>query len=367
MVHDNPRQPIHIPPERIALLQKNLLRWFHCRARDLPWRRTRDPYAIWVSEIMLQQTQVDTVIDYYRRFLARFPDVEHLARARLDTVLKLWEGLGYYGRARNLHKAARQIVGLSGQLPRDASQWRQLPGIGEYTANAIASIAWDQSVPVVDGNVIRVMSRLFCIAGDPKTPQTYRTVRTYAQMLVPEKGCGDYNQALMELGALVCRPKGPDCRHCPVKALCEAFDTDRTDVFPETVKRTPIPLQEIAVGIVFKSGRILIDRRPPKGLLGGLWEFPGGKINHGESPEQAAIREVWEELRIRITVQEPLVTVHHAYTHFKVRIHAFLCRHLEGRPLCRSSTAVRWIWPSQLDRYAFPAANKRIIQTLRHR
>jgi len=346
-------------------IRRRLLSWFGQNARDLPWRRTCDPYAIWVSEVMLQQTQVETVKPYYERFLGRFPNVSKLARARLDTVLKVWEGLGYYSRARNLHKAAKTIArDLAGVFPRTREGLMSLPGIGPYTAGAIASIAFDQAVPVVDGNVTRVLCRLLAVQDDPRQPATRQRLWSVAGGLVAKGRAGDLNQAMMELGATLCLVRSPGCGTCPLRDLCKARCLGLQERLPLRARRKPVPRHTVAIGVVFKGGRVLIDRRRPSGLLGGLWEFPGGKRQGGESLKATLKREVWEEVGIRIKVIRPLLRVDHAYTHFRVRLHVFECRYVSGTPRCLGCTAVRWVRPGQLGRYAFPAANQKIIAAL---
>ncbi len=316
---------------------------------------------------MLQQTQVETVKPYYERFLRRFPTVQRLARARLDTVLKLWEGLGYYSRARNLHSAAREVAGrYDGRLPHTKDELLALPGIGVYTAGAIASIAFGRREAVVDGNVTRVLCRVYRIRTDPKHKATEEEIWQIAQDLLPTKRVGDFNQALMELGSEVCLPRTPRCTECPLGRVCQARLAGQESTLPVRRPRKAIPSYTIAVGVIYdEHGRILIDKRKPQGLLGGLWEFPGGKKEPGETLEAALRREVREELGIRIRVLQPLAVVDHAYSHFRVRLHAFECRHVAGVPRCIACTEVKWVSPATLKRYAFPAANTKIIGVLR--
>lgn len=341
------------------------MRWFRANARDLPWRRTKDPYAVWVSEIMLQQTQVATVIPYYQRFMKRFPTVESLARARQDTVLKLWEGLGYYSRGRNLHKAAKVIVSeYGGRLPDTVEELQKIPGIGRYTAGAIASIAFDIPAPILDGNVIRVLCRLFCIEGNPKTPAITNQLWELAEILVHTKHPGDFNQGMMELGATVCTPQNPTCARCPLQKQCCAMKTGRQAELPVKQKQAPLPHYTIVVGIVFRDGKILIDKRKQNALLGGLWEFPGGKKKKDETFKQAVAREVLEETGIEIEVGRKLMIVKHTYSHFKITLHAYLCEYKNGTAKPLACDAVKWVTVKNLTKYAFPAANVKIIREL---
>jgi A/G-specific adenine glycosylase len=352
-------------PPRYKEVPPLLLRWFRKNARDLPWRKTKDPYAIWVSEIMLQQTQVDTVEPYYHRFMKRFPTVRRLARTRTDTVLKLWEGLGYYSRARNLHLAAKTIVrDHGGNVPDSKDALLCLPGVGPYTAGAIASIAFNKDEPLVDGNVIRVLCRVFRIREDPKSGAVQKRLWHLAQELLPSGRAGLFNQALMELGATVCLPRRPNCDACPLRKICLAREHAEQESLPYRTSRSPLPHQEVVVAVIYRNGRILIDKRKPTGLLGGLWEFPGGKIENGETLSRALKREVREELGISIRIKRPLVTVQHAYSHFTVTLHAFECTHASGTPKCRSCVDCKWVYPKQLKNFAFPAANKKIIAAL---
>jgi A/G-specific adenine glycosylase len=354
--------------ERYTQVRSALLRWFAVHARDLPWRRTTDPYAIWVSEIMLQQTRVQAATTYYERFLRRLPTVERLARAPLDTVLKLWEGLGYYSRARNLQRAAQEIVTrFDGYLPETKEELLTLPGIGRYTAGAIASIAFNRREPVVDGNVTRVLCRIFRLAGNPKNSAVQRRIWSLAEALLPRRHVGQFNQALMELGAEVCTPRNPHCDDCPVQRVCEARLHNEQGRFPTRTARKRLPSHIVAVGVIHRHGRILIDQRRPAGLLGGLWEFPGGKKRPGESLAAALRREIREELAIEVRVERPLAVVDHTYSHFRVRIHAFECTWLSGTPRCLTCAAFKWVRPADLGRYAFPTANHKIIHVLRSR
>jgi len=350
-------------------IRRRLLKWFDLNARDLPWRHTQDPYAIWLSEIMLQQTQVDTVKAYYARFLKRLPTVGHFSRASLDTILKLWEGLGYYTRARNAHKAAKQVMkDFGGEFPNTVEGLQQLSGVGRYTAGAIASIAFGVRAPLVDGNVVRILCRIFCLYDNPTTSVMQKTLWTLASDLVPTKRPGDFNEAMMELGATVCHRQSPDCELCPLKTVCQAYQKGVQMELPQRVKRKPRPKYQVVVGVIYKHGRILIDKRKPEGLLGGLWEFPGGKKKSKESFKKALEREVREELDIEIHVKSKLVVVDHAYTHFEVRLHVYACEFVSGQPKCLACTDIKWVFPGQLGRYAFPTANRKIfpfIQSLR--
>jgi A/G-specific adenine glycosylase len=361
-------RPMIIPEDQKKALQKKLRTWFRKNKRSMPWRETSDPYKIWISEIMLQQTQVSTVEEYYKRFIGCFPDVHELARASVHDLMKVWEGLGYYSRARNLHLASKKIVGeFAGKIPDDPETLLGLPGIGQYTAGAILSIAYGKRCPALDGNVIRVFARLFHVTDNVDQPGTRRMLWSLAGQVLPQKEIRSFNEALMELGALVCKPRNPDCPSCPVLSICEARRLGIEESLPFRTPRKPVPHVQVTAAVIWKKDRFLITLRPPRGLLGGLWEFPGGKKESGESLEECLIREIREELNIRIQIRSRLVSVNHAYTHFKITLHAFECDYKEGslRPDPESVTDYKWITMSELDQFAFPGADRKVIDTVR--
>jgi A/G-specific adenine glycosylase len=346
---------------------RQLRAWYETKARDLPWRRTRDPYHIWVAEVMLQQTRVDQVLPYYLRFVQIFPTIEALAAAPLDAVLRCWEGLGYYARARNLHRTAQALVAHhQGKLPETYEALRRLPGIGPYTAAAVASIAFGEPWAVLDGNVIRVLTRVLAVEHDARAVSTRRQLQEVADALVATEDPGTFNQALMELGATVCLPKRPACSTCPLHSCCQAFALGKPTAFPVQPSRPPLPHYEVAIGLLQNAqGQLLIQRRKEDGLLGGLWEFPGGKRLPGEQLEETCRRELYEELGVQAEVQRRLTTIRHAYTHFRVTLYAFLCRLLEGEPISREGLPLRWVAVEELDQYAFPRANRKLITLLK--
>jgi A/G-specific adenine glycosylase len=349
-------------------LQLLLLSWFSTHRRPMPWRKTADPYLIWISEVMLQQTQVATVSPYYERFVGQFPSVRSLANASLHDVMKAWEGLGYYSRARHLHAAAKEIMArFNGKVPDDEKALLSLPGIGRYTAGAILSIAYGKAAPILDGNVIRVLTRVFHITDNVDKSSTRRVLWTLAEQLLPQTGVGPFNEAMMELGALVCKAKRPDCDLCPVESVCEARKLHIEEALPFRTPRKPVPHIDVTAGIIWKNSRFLITLRPPKGLLGALWEFPGGKVESGETYESCLKREIREELNIVIEVWSHLISVQHAYTHFRLTLHVFECLYRQGSVQMDPESAVdyRWITIKDLDQYAFPGADRKVIEKLK--
>ena len=349
----------------LKLFRKELLKWYQANHRDLPWRRSNRPYHIWVSEVMLQQTQVQTVLNYYRRFLVEFPNIKRLAAADLQAVLKVWEGMGYYARARNLHRAAQIVVqDHGGRIPDQWEVFHSLPGVGDYIAGAVLSIAFNQPHPVVDGNVKRVLARLHKIHAPVNRPGSYKLFKASAARLLDAGKPGIFNQAMMEIGALVCKPRNPLCDACPLTRLCRAYQTRQVSDFPKRQKSKTTPQYHIAVGVVYKNDRVLITRRKSEGLLGGLWEFPGGKIKDGESAQDACIREIKEEVNLDVQIDRHLAQVKHAYTHFKIVMDVFCCKYVSGRVYLRGPAAFRWIRLNEYKNYPFPKANHKFIPLL---
>lgn len=346
----------------IQAIRTALTQWFAVHQRKLPWRQTRDPYAIWVSEVMLQQTQVKTAIPYFLDFMAAHPTIRELANANLETILKSWQGLGYYARARNLHKAAGIVVQeLQGRIPEDYKTFLSLPGVGNYIASAVQSIAFDHPFAVVDGNVKRVLARVFTAETPVNTSASHRVFQDMADPLLDRKNPGTFNQALMELGALVCTPKSPRCRACPLTANCRALRQARVQAFPVRIKKKKVSTHPVAAGIVRHAGRVLITRRKLNGLLGGLWEFPGGKVKQGETPETTCAREILEETGLEIRVDTKLTRVRHAYTHFKIEMDVFYCTCLGGEIRLDGPIDHAWVRPSDLENYPFPRANLKFL------
>ena len=334
--------------------------------RDLPWRRTRDPYAIWVSEIMLQQTRVDTVIPFYTLFMKRFPVIEALAAAPLEEVLKAWENLGYYSRARHLHRASQKVVEeFGGKVPETRSELLSLPGIGPYTAAAILSFAFEKSIAAVDANVVRILCRVFAVQTPPQEIHTRKRIFQMADTLVPEEDSSSYNQGLMDLGATLCAPRRPSCESCPLSDLCEARGRGLQEQLPVSVKGAPIPHKEMTAGIVADhKGRILIVRRPENGLLGGLWKFPGGEKGKNETLKEALMKRILEETGLRVRVEKKVTSVRHAYTHFRITLHAFRCSMDLSQIQEAKNPYMQWAPFSRLKDYPISKADRMIIEAL---
>ncbi|MEI6341758.1 MAG: A/G-specific adenine glycosylase [Verrucomicrobiota bacterium] len=370
------RNKVELQPSDVA---SRLVSWFATSARDLPWRHTLDPYAIWVSEAMLQQTQVRTVIPYWTRWMQRLPTVQDLANAHLDEVLKLWEGLGYYRRARHLHSAARRVMAVQGgRLPVHSDDWLALPGIGRYTAGAIASIAFNEPAPILDGNVARVVSRLMTMAGSPKDRSTSAVLWSQAKLIVEAAQalptpaplphaplvqlsgpCSAVNQSLMELGALVCTPANPSCSSCPLREPCRAHAMGRTADFP-SVSTRPATTRRTRVAVLWhRSGRWLVRQRPGDDVNGGLWEFPGLECGPGDDPKSVLAR--W--LGVEPSQLALAGTIRHAITRHRISQHFF---RLEG-PASRPATPAdaEWKTVQEIEALAWTAAHRRALALAR--
>ena len=350
-------------------LQRALLGWYEREAADLPWRRRSDPYAIWLAEIMLQQTRVETVIPYYERFLRQCPDVAALAEASLDEVLKLWEGLGYYSRARNLHRTARILRREHGGcFPRRAAELQQLPGIGRYTAGAIASIAFGEAAPALDGNVMRVYTRLEDLDGDITRGATQRQLWALAQERLPPARAGAWNQALMELGRRICTPRKPDCPRCPLQAQCLARARGTQAQRPRRRPRGARPHYDVVAALARNAqGEYLLQRRPREGLLGGLWSLPGGRVEAADaSLEDALRRTVRETLALEVQVGAALAPVEQGFTHFRITLHAWQCELVSG-PEARDGMELALARPEALGRFSFGRAERKVLAALLQR
>jgi A/G-specific adenine glycosylase len=343
-----------------------LLAWYAQHARNLPWRGNHDPYTIWVSEIMLQQTRVESVIPYFRIWLERFPDIPALARASQQEVLALWEGLGYYSRARNMHRAAQIIMKeWNGELPQDPQALSKLPGIGRYTAGAIASIGFGKDAPALDGNIRRVMARLFDITEPVSTLDGKKRLWELVAANLPSGKAGEYNQALMDLGATICTPRAPDCLRCPLAEMCLAFAAGVQEERPVRPARAPIPHYLVTAAVIQRNQQFLIAQRPDNGLLGGLWEYPGGKLQPDEDLASCLRREICEELGVEVIVVKSVGVYKHAYTHFRVTLHAYRCQLPSGAvPKPVQAQALRWVKLAELAEYPMGKIDRQISRDL---
>lgn len=354
-------------PSAHEAIGKKLVEWFEANGRDLPWRKEHRPYQIWISEIMLQQTQVKTMLPYYHRWMERFPDVRCVASASDEELLKHWEGLGYYSRVKNIAATARVLCAdFGGDLPRNHRALRGLPGIGPYTAGAVMSLAFNEDCPAVDGNVERVLARLLDIAMPVKERKAAEFIRKTAQDLIPRGDARRFNQAIMDLGAMVCSPARPSCGRCPLSFFCVSLARGVAEERPvRSAGRKPLAI-DVAVGILVKEGRVFIQKRPASGLMPGLWEFPGGKTVEGETPREALIRELREELDVGVRDLKKIALIRHSYTSFRVSLHAFTCAlsDEDAQPEVRAAVEGRWVARQDLDDYAFPAANRKLIRLL---
>jgi A/G-specific adenine glycosylase len=346
-------------------ISSSLLDWYSSNARVFPWRGRVDSYAVWVSEIMLQQTRVETVIPYFERWMVRFPTVQALAEAPLQDVLTLWEGLGYYSRARNLHKAAQMVLAEhDGQLPGDVNALRRLPGIGRYTAGAIASIAFGLDEPTLDGNIRRVYARLYDVTEPARSPAGESRLWLLAAENLPPGRAGDYNQALMDLGSMVCTPRRPNCERCPISRHCLAWTRGVQEQRPVELPKRAVPHITVTAAVIRRDGQILLAQRPHDGLLGGLWEFPGGKIQEGEDLPTCLKREISEELGAEIEVGQALGVYRHAYTHFRVTLHAFDCQLIGSEPRPIQAADLRWVTVAELGNYPMGKIDRQISKKL---
>lgn len=341
---------------------RQLNAWYRKNARNLPWRETQDPYCIWISEIMLQQTTVNAVIPYYLKWIHTFPTVQHVAKAPVQKVLKLWQGLGYYSRAKNIHRSAGIIcTEYAGKVPRDAQLLRRLPGFGPYTVGAVLSIAFDIRHPIVDANVRRVVMRLLAMNGYADISKD-SVILEFLEKVMPRRNLKTFNQALMELGAMVCRNREPLCLLCPVKHMCRAYAQGVQEIIPQPKKRV-IKDVDAAIGILRRKNKFLIQKRPASGLLADLWEFPGGKIKEHESVRQALDRELKEELGIAIKSIRPLMNVRHYYTQFRVNLHVSLC---ESDIAPKIQKDRKWVTLKELQKYPMPSGSAKIVDHLQH-
>lgn len=343
-----------------SVFAQKLMVWYRRHARALPWRKTKDPYKIWISEVMLQQTTVKAVIPYYLRWIKLFPTVGHVARAPLQKILRCWQGLGYYARAKNIQKSAKIILrNFYGKIPNSFDELKELPGFGPYTTGAVLSIAFNKKHTIIDANVRRVVMRLLALRGFSDTSKD-KKISDFLRRIIPDRKVGDFNQALMELGALVCRSPEPLCGRCPISQHCLAFKQGIQEIIPRLRKSYTKDIQAV-VAVIEKNGKYLIQKRPSKGLLADLWEFPGGKIERGESSETALKREINEELGVNVLAARQMFDIIHFYTQFRVKLGVYACK-LDRYPSDIKNR--RWVSYQSLSRFPMPSGSARIIDKL---
>ena len=368
------------PPQNI---QNSLLKWFLGNGRHwIPWKlkpdgsipqkgETISPYKIWIAEVMLQQTQLKVVIPYWEKWIREFPNLTYLAKADLENILLIWQGLGYYSRANRIHQASKILIDLIGVnrdddpyfWPKGIDQWMSLPGIGRSTAGSIVSSAFDLPAPILDGNVKRIFSRLFAVKKSSINDE--KKLWRYSNCLISNPSPRDFNQALMDLGTIICTPKKPNCFSCPLQNYCVAYTKYDPSEFPRKEMTKEKPFQEIGIGLVFnKKGELLIDQRLESSSMGGMWEFPGGKKNSDELIEKTIERELKEELGILVKVGTKLLSFEHTYTHKKLYFTVHICELISGEPKPLASQKLLWVFPDKLSNFPFPAANTKIISEL---
>lgn len=339
-----------------------ILNWYDQYKRDLPWRDSQDPYHIWLSEIMLQQTKVESVIPYYTRWLEKYPRLIDVSNAKEGDLLKLWEGLGYYNRCRNFKKSADIVRNVyNGKIPSNYDDLIKLPGVGQYTASAILSIAYEKSFPALDGNITRVMARVLKM----KKLSLYnkQIISRRVQQWMECGSPGKINQALMDIGNQICKPNQAHCYKCPIENFCGAVQTISPESYPTPKHKSPIPKYDVVTGLIWKKGQFLILCREDKNHLGGLWEFPGGKLKNGENKIQALIREIKEECGLEIKVEQEIGSIKHIYSHFSIAMTLFQCKMINGQNV-QANQPFKWIKPHQIKVLPFPKANHKLFEIL---
>lgn len=374
MARPSPKSPSSRSPESTlspsdadqrARIRRRLVRWFHGHQRDLPWRRDRDPYRIWVSEVMLQQTRVATVVPYFERFLQAFPTLADLAAADEQAVLRQWEGLGYYRRARDLHRAARELVAAhDGQMPDDPLVFGRLPGVGRYTLGAVLSQAFDRRLPILEANSERVLCRLFGLRDNPRGGAARRRLWEMAACLLPRRRVGEFNQALMELGALVCTPAGPRCAACPLFDDCAARRLGIQDQVPLRASAPEVEQVHETAVVVWRGPEVLLVQRSERGRWAGMWEFPHGPLEDGESHEEAAARLVWQLTGLRARPGPELLTIRHGVTRFRITMVCFEAHHRSGAFRSSFYRQGEWVRPDRLHAYPVSVPQRRLARSL---
>jgi len=340
---------------------QHVISWYTNNKRSLPFRKTKDPYKIWLSEVMLQQTKVKTAIPYYNNWIKKLPTLESVSLSKLDSLLKLWEGLGYYKRCNNFHKATKLLVSdFNSKIPKEKSQFMSLPGVGDYTASAVLSIAFNKPYPVLDGNVKRVMSRIIGIK--TLTKYNIKRINKFLNLVICKKNPGDFNQGLMEIGALICKPYNPVCKKCPINNFCYASKKRLPEAYPGKNKLKPRPHFNVAIAIIWRKNKFYIQKRNPDQMLGGLWEFPGVIVKQGQDSEAALKQKVYEECGVHIKIFKNVGFVDHAFSHFKIRLNGYFC--IEKKYFLDENENRKWILIKNIKNYSFPKANHKLFNQL---
>ena len=341
-----------------------LIKWYDKKQYNFPWRNCHDPYKTWISEVMLQQTQVKTVIPYFNRWMKRFPAISDVANADIDTILKYWEGLGYYSRAHNIKKASDIIHNdMGGSIPQDENL-KDLPGIGDYMKGSILSIAFNKPYPAIDGNVKRVFSRLLC--KNFNSSLDIEKLKDYILKKIHKKRPGCFNQAIMDLGREICKPSSPLCIDCPIQKNCMAYNKKIISQYPQKLIKKTVPSFDVVVGLIINRNKnFLITKRPKGKMLGGLWELPGGKREKGESLKNSLIRELKEEINIDINVDRKIGMIQHSYSHMNINLHGYECNIKKGKIKINDCDDAKWININQINHYAFPKANHKLFSIIK--
>ena len=348
-------------------ISNELVRWFKKNKREMPWRLDKTPYRIWISELMLQQTKVDQVIPFYNKWMNNFPTLSSLSNASQEEILKSWEGLGYYSRARNIYKSSRIIdEKFNGIFPSNPSEIESLPGIGPYTKAAICSIAFNLDYAVLDGNVMRVLSRLYLYEKDISLSSSKKDLQTIADRILPEGNASNFNESIMEFGALICTTKKTDCTKCPIKNNCLAFKENVVSKYPVRTPKKKIPEMIVGAAVIIYKNKILISQRRSGQMLEGLWEFPGGKKEVKESIQQCIKREIKEELDIDIRIDKHLITINHFYSHFKMKMHTYFAKIHKGIPKSMESQNFEWVSLKDIRSRPFSKADLKVIDALKN-
>ena len=348
----------------MSIVAKKLLDWYRLQSYPLPWREDYNGYKVWISEIMLQQSQVNVVIPYYNRWMKKFPSMDHLSKTNLDELLLLWQGLGYYNRVKNIFETAKIVNrDYNGKIPNDYNLLITLKGIGDYTASAILAIAFNIRAIPVDGNIKRVISRLHELL---VTKHQLPTIKEHARKYISNNNPRDSVQGLMDLGREICKPKNPNCKVCPLNSKCLSYKNNTTHIYPLKVDRKKIPQYDVIVGFIKNNNKFLISKRLNNKFLGGLWELPGGKIKKGESEKKCLIREIKEELDINIKIKKKLGKVNHQYSHFKISITLYECDYEFGKAKALASEEIQWITKNQKNEFAFPSATHKLFKIIKN-